>query len=221
MQDNAAASKVGFWAACCAALLSIVYIVAQLFEWSGMLGSAGGPRSASTSVGLAILLTPSLLLGSTFLVLMAAVHVISPLRRKVFSQTALAFATAYATLISLVYFVQLTLVAPRLARGDTEDIAVFLFLPYESFLFAVDLLGYSFMSLATLFGAFGLPSCAWSRPAKIAMLANGLLLPFLAFQMFYHDLIWIAALWAITFPTSAVLLAMLFRHMGTASGAHA
>jgi hypothetical protein len=218
MPENAAARKVGFWAACCAATFSTAYIIAQLFEWSGALGSAGGPENASTPLGLAILLTPSLLLGSAFLVLMAALHVVAPTERKVFSQAALAFATAYATLISLVYFVQLTLVAPRLSRGDTADIAAFLFVPYESFLFAVDLLGYSFMSLATLLGAFGLPSSVWSRSARIAMTANGLLLPFLAFQMFFHDLIWIATLWAVTFPASAVLLAMLFRQMGAESG---
>jgi hypothetical protein len=40
--------------------------------------------------------------------------------------------------------------------------------------------------------------------------ANGLLLPFLVFQMYYHPLIWIAALWAVTFPGSTCGLALLF-----------
>jgi hypothetical protein len=63
--------------------------------------------------------------------------------------------TAYVALISIFYFVQLTFVGPRLARGQVEGIEVFLFVPFDSFLYAVDILGYSFMSLATLFAAMG------------------------------------------------------------------
>jgi hypothetical protein len=65
-------------------------------------------------------------------------------------------ATPYATLTSLVYFVQLTRGAPRLARGRMEGIEVFRFVPFDSSLYAVDILGYTFMSVA-----------------------NGLLIPFL------------------------------------------
>ena len=35
-------------------------------EWLGWAGSRGGPESVSTPLGIAILLTPSLLLGSSF-----------------------------------------------------------------------------------------------------------------------------------------------------------
>ena len=59
----------------------------------------------------------------------------------------------YTVLISLNYFVQLTLVAPRLARGHVQGIEAFLFVPFDSFLYAVDILGYSFMSAVTLFAS--------------------------------------------------------------------
>jgi hypothetical protein len=42
------------------------------------------------------------------------------------------------------------------------------------------------------------------------LIANGLLLPFIALQMYVHWLIWIAALWAVTFPGSTCSLAILF-----------
>jgi len=126
----------------------------------------------------------------------------------------LAFATVYATLISLVYFVQLTLVGPRIAAGDTAGLEPFLFIPYRSFLFAVDLLGYSFMSLATLAAAFALP--APGRFARGALIANGLLMPFLSFQMLVPALIWIAALWALTFPAAMIALAILLKRDGQA-----
>lgn len=199
-------ARMAFLAACACALLSLIYAIAQLFEWAGALGSAGGPQSSSTPTGLALLLTPSLLLGPAFLILMAALHQLAADERKAFSQVALAFATIYAALTGLVYFVQLSFVAPRLAASDTADIALLLFIPYRSFLFAIDLLGYSFMSLATLFGAFALPSRA--RIARMAMIANGLLLPFLAFQMVLPGLIYAASLWGVFFPGAMIALAV-------------
>lgn len=98
-------------------------------------------------------MTPSLFLGAAFLVLTVSVHQLSPSDRRVFSQTAVAFATIYAALISINYYVQLTWVGPRLARGEVAGMEPFLFMPFDSFLYAVDILGYSFMSLATLFAA--------------------------------------------------------------------
>lgn len=208
-----AAKALGFWSALSALLLSLAYVVAQLFEWAGLLGSAGGPNAPSTAAGLAILLTPSLLLGPAFVMTMAALHALAPEGRKVFTLSGLAFATMYATLTGLVYFVQLTFVGPRLAAGDTAGIELLLFVPYESFLFAVDLLGYSLMSAATLVAAFGLPRTPAGRLARAAMIANGAILPFLALQMFVPALIWPAATWALTFPASAALLMRLFREV--------
>lgn len=69
----------------------------------------------------------------------------------------------YAALISIVYYVQRTLVAPRIAQGRTAGIEPFLFVP------------------------------------------------FLVLQMYWHSLIWIAALWAVTFPASTAALAVVFR----------
>jgi hypothetical protein len=206
----AATRTAGFRAAVAATAFSIFYVVAQIAEWLGWLGSRGGPESGSTPLGIVVLLTPSLLLGSAFLILMVSVHQISPPDRTVWSHTAVAFATAYATLISLVYFVQLTLVAPRLARDQMAGIEVFRFVPFDSFLYAVDILGYTFMSVATLFAAKVFTGPGLPRLARWFLTANGLLIPFLALQMYVHSLIWVAALWAITFPASTWVLARLF-----------
>jgi hypothetical protein len=116
----------------------------------------------------------------------------------------------------MVYFVQLTLVAPRVARGQIEGIEAFLFVPFDSFLYAVDILGYSFMSVATLFAAMVFTRKGLERVVRVFLTANGLLLPFLALQMYFHPLIWIAALWAVTFPGSTWSLALLFRRAVTA-----
>ena len=209
-QISPSTKTVGLWSAVLATVFSIMYDIGQIAEWLGLMGSAGGAESASTPLGLAVLLTPSLFLGSSFLVLVVSIHQLASPDRKIWSHLAVAFATAYAVLISMVYFVQLTLVAPRVARGQIEGIEVFLFVPFDSFLYAVDILGYSFMSVATLFAAMVFTGKGLERVVRLFLTANGLLLPFLALQMYFHPLIWIAALWAVTFPGSTWSLAILF-----------
>ncbi len=206
---------VGLWSAVLATVFSIAYIVAQLAEWVGLMGSGGGAENASTPFGLFVLLTPSLFLGASFLVLVVSIHQLSSPDRKIWSHAAMAFATCYAVLISINYYVQLTWVAPRLAAGRIEGIELFLFTPFDSFLYAVDILGYSFMSLATLFAARVFTGGGLQRTARVFLTANGLLLPFIALQMYFHPLIWIAALWAVTFPGSTWSLAILFRRAET------
>jgi hypothetical protein len=206
---------VGFWSAVLATVFSITYSIAQIAEWLGWLGSAGGAESSSTPLGLAILLTPSLFLGSSFLVMIVSVHQLSSPDRKIWSHSALVFATIYTVLISINYYVQLTWVTPRLAAGRIAGMQPFLFVPFDSFLYAVDILGYSFMSVATLFAAMIFTGKGIERIARCFLLANGLLLPFIALQLYWHWLIWIAALWAVTFPGSTWSLAILFRRMET------
>ena len=214
-QISPSTRTVGFWSAVLATVFSLMYVVGQLAEWLGWLGSHGGAESSSTPLGLAILLTPSLFLGSSFLVLVMSIHQLASPDRKVYSLGAVVFGTAYAVLISMVYFVQLTLVAPRIAGGRIEGIEAFLFVPFDSFLYAVDILGYSFMSVATLFAARVFTGGGLERVVRAFLTANGLLLPFLALQMYFHPLIWIASLWAVTFPGSAWSLAVLFRRAKT------
>jgi hypothetical protein len=214
--------RAGFWSAALATFFSIAYSVAQIAEWLGWLGSAGGGESASTPLGLAVLLTPSLLLGPSFLVLMVSVHGLAAPERKVWSHAAVAFATAYVVLTGMTYFVQLTWVAPRLARGELQGVEAFLFTPFDSFLYAVDILGYSFMSVATLFAGVALAGNGIERIARRFLLANGLILPFLVFQMYVHGLLWVASLWAITFSGSTWSLAVLFARVEPdASPSHA
>lgn len=189
------AAKVGMWSARAAMAMALFYVVAQLGEWMGWLGSAGGPHASSTALGIYVLLTPSLLLGPAFLMAMVGLHECTALERRVWSLGALVFAVAYFVMIEINYFVQLAWVGPRLAAGRTAGMEAFLFVPFDSFLYAVDIWGYSMMSVATLLGGLALEG-----RVKWLLMANGCLLPFIALQMFWHELIWVAALWAVVFP---------------------
>jgi len=56
---SASAKAAGFWSAGLATVFSLAYVVGQLAEWLGWLGSRGGPESGSTVLGIVVLLTPS------------------------------------------------------------------------------------------------------------------------------------------------------------------
>jgi hypothetical protein len=204
-------SKLGYWSAFLASLFSIIYIIGQFAEWINLLGSGGGPENASTAVGLIVLLIPSLLLAPSFVLLMLCVHYYAPESKKVWSHAGVIFATIYAVMVSINYYVQLSLVVPHLMRGETESIRLFLFTPFDSFIYSVDVLGYSFMSLSTLFAAFVFTGTGLERTARRFLIANGFLIPFLLLQIYYHPLIWPASLWAITFPGATITLALIFR----------
>jgi hypothetical protein len=126
---SSSARGVGFWSAVLATVFSLIYVVGQLAEWAGLMGSGGGAENASTVLGIVVLLTPSLFLGSSFLVLAVAIHALASPDRRVYSHASVAFATAYTVLISINYYVQLTWVAPRMAEGRTQGIELFLFTP--------------------------------------------------------------------------------------------
>lgn len=211
--SDASVRRLGLWSAALCTVFSLAYVVAQLGEWAGLLGSAGGPHSRSTTLGLVVLLTPSLLLVISFVVLAVSIHYYAEASVRIWSHAAVAFASMYATLVSIVYYVQLAFVMPRLARGDSEDIQLLIFEPFNSFLYAVDVFGYSLMSLSTLFAAAVFRGQGIERWIRRALIANGCLIPFLALQMYYPPLIWGGSLWAITFPTATMLLAIHFRRL--------
>jgi len=204
--------KLGFLSAVLASVFSVAYVMGQFAEWFDLMGSGGGPENDSTWYGLVVLLVPSLFLGISFVVMMGSVHCQAPADRRIWSQIGLIFATMYGTLICMNYFVQLTLVAPALYRGDVSDnVRPFLFNVFNSFTYSVDLLGYSFMSLSTLFAAFVFMGPGLEKTVRWFLIANGLIIPFIALQTFYHPLIWGASLWAVTLPGATISLAVLFR----------
>ena len=203
--------KLGYWSAFLASLFSIIYIIGQLAEWFNLMGSGGGPENASTALGIVVLLIPSLLLAPSFALTILGVHYYASEDKKIFSHAAIMFAVIYTVMVSINYYVQLSLILPHMMRGETESVRPFLFTPFDSFIYSVDVLGYSFMSLSTLFAAFVFKGEGLEKIARRFLIANGFLIPFLLLQIYYHPLIWPASLWAITFPGSTISLAVIFK----------
>jgi len=128
------AARVAYWAAAGAAILVFLYGV---FLVVGIWRPVEMPS-----------LVPIFLLGPTVVVLMSALHHLTPPERQVWSQISLSFAIIYATLVAPVHYLQLTVV--RLNTPPfTADALRLIRLTSGSPTFALDLLGYTFLSLAT------------------------------------------------------------------------
>lgn len=212
---GAPAARAGAAGALLSLLFSLAYVLAQLAEWLGWLGSGGGPHATSTAAGLGWLLIPSLLLGPAFLLLVAGLSAVAPPARRPYALMSLACAAIYAALTGSVYFVQLTIVAPRLAAGGAlGPFEVLRFTPFVSPLYAVDILGYAFMSLSAGFAAAALPGVPETRAARLALTAVACVLPFLIGQMVWPVLIWPAASWGVSFPLAAAAMVHLFLRTG-------
>ena len=100
----------------------------------------------------------SMVLSVCFVMLTVANQSFAPPHRKVCAKLATSFANIYCTLVCIVYYTNLTFV--RLAESPSpEALSVVQFDPPRSAYFAIDQLGYFFMSLSVICIAWTLPQC--------------------------------------------------------------
>jgi len=198
---NPSASRVGFWAAVIATIFGLGYIVALLVTLAGGLS---GPWATFYQ------LAPSIVLAWSYMVLMACVFDVAPQERKVWVTIGFGFAVMYSVINSIVYFTELTVVIPHILRNEAQSVSVLLFQP-GMFLFAINGLAYGLMSMSALFA-----SPVFTRPGletrvRWAMIAHGVIGPFIVGAVLWAPLTYIGALWIVTFPAMGVLLAIFFR----------
>jgi hypothetical protein len=181
----------GFWAAVVASVLVV---------FSGI--------TASTALKIPSLLSGILLIPS-FVLLMACIHGYVPAERKVFSQLGLLFSLGYAVLISFNYYMQLTLVA----KGLYSD--VFAMDNPQSIMWVIEVLGYGFMGLSTLFASWSLGSSKVEQAVRWLFIVNGILgiggMIGFALGLSMGILLGGLIVWDIVMPASTILLAIMFR----------
>lgn len=181
------------WGAC---LASIAYSVPQVLQVMRLLPDP---------IDRILIFAPSLALAPLFVVAMAALAAEAAPPARAWRFAALATATLYAAFVSPVYVIQLGVVIPRELAGDPA-FAAFTCCGFRNPLTVVDLLGYTFMSLATLLLA---PTCRGA--ARWALAANGVLGVPIFLQLAWPQLIWVAAPWMVTFPVAMALVALAAR----------
>ncbi len=193
----------GWWAALAAFAASIGYAIPQLLQVAGFLGDP---------LDRILIFVPSLVLAPAFVAAMAALHATTPPERHGYSLTALAFAIMYAAMVSIVYITQLGVVIPHDLRGEGNAVAALACCAPGRVMTGIDLLGYTMMSLSTLVAAPSLTSGSGTvRPARLWFAANGALAPVLIAQLAWPKLIYVGALWLVTFPAAMWCLAQVFR----------
>ena len=140
---NPTISRIGFWSALFSAVFALLYVIGEMINMMGWLGPLDTPASFIHRM------TPSLPLAMAFIILMVSIHYHASNEKKIWSHLGLAFSIVYAGLVSIAYFAVVTVLIPCTLRGEAEQIAVLAF-GHGTFLFAIDVLGDGFMSLATL-----------------------------------------------------------------------
>jgi hypothetical protein len=190
---------LGFWSATVATLLVAV---------AGITATAA-IQPFATVIGF--------LLTSSFLIVMVSVHCYASDERKVFSLVGLSFAIIYATLISMNYFIQLTFV-----RQSTFDSSIFDMTNNQSMMWVIEVLGYFFMGLSTLFAAPVFGSSKVESLIKWLFVANGILgilTPIgYALNLPIQVLLGGLVIWDILMPISTALLAFFFRRAERTKG---
>ena len=211
------AITLGFWSAIFASVLTILFVLTAIATslmfpmkaWNGIQIYA----ESFNFLDMASFI-PAFFLAPTMIVLIACINAIAPASKKIFSQIGLAFAIVYAAIIPTNYYLQLFVVRLNLQSGTLEGLSILAQPNLHSIFFALETLGYGFLSLATILISFVFTSGKleiWMRSLFIISGAVGifgvLVAPFDQPYLIFAGL----GLWSFAFPISTILLSIFFR----------
>jgi len=151
-----------------------------------------------------------LLLVPIFITLMACLHYNVKKDIKLFSLLGVIFACMYGVLISFNYYLQLTLM-----ESNPSGLELFDMSNPNSMMFVIEVLGYFFMGLSTLFAAYVFGITLLERIIKSLFILNGVLgiggLIGYAASLSLNILMIGLMIWNIIMPVSAVLMLFYFK----------
>jgi hypothetical protein len=202
---NNAVYQHGFRAGVLAFIATVSYVVVQLLQLIKVL---------KFPLDEILIYGTSLCIVVPFLLLMIALHSVTPDEKKFWSITALVFSIMYAVFVTANYAVQLATVVPMKLKGAAEEIRILEQTPHSLF-WDFDALGYIFMGLASFAAIPLFEKQAFQKWVRLSLLANAVVTPFIAFVYFYpiysEKLLFLGFPWAITAPAFMLLLAIFFK----------
>lgn len=133
-QPQTSTLQLGLWAAALTTLMTVLFLISLVI--------ASQP----------LMFASSLLLAPAFVAMMVSIHHYATPEKKVWSHLGLSLAVIYAVMCALTYYIQLTFVANNYLPVADEAALPFVFIPGTP-IFAQDILGYAFMTAATLAAA--------------------------------------------------------------------
>lgn len=215
-----AAIRLGFWSAILASAFTIFFIliavgtimVSPPIAWSGIKSYTENFNSLEMANYI-----PAFLLAPSVVVLTACIHSVTPDKKKVFSMIGLAFAIVYAAIIPTNYYLQLFVVRLNIKASSLDGLALLAQPNLHSVFFALETLGYAFLSLATLFVSQVFTQGKleiWIRRMFIVSGSVGifgvLIAPFDQPNLIFAGL----GLWSVAFPIATILLVIFFKRAG-------
>ncbi len=205
-------ARTGYWASLAGAILAALWVVLAVAfgsaPWSGI------EAYADTFQRTQVLNTaPALLLAPAMIVLFAAFHYSSAPNTSINTLIALVFTAVYSAIITSIYALQLHTVSLNIAAGDLEGVSLLALPNFHSAFFALDTLGYAFLSLAMLAVIPLFPGPGARRWTRWLLFLDGGL-GILGLILLPLDLPWAivagGGLWGLTFPLVMVLIARQF-----------
>jgi hypothetical protein len=217
--DRQIAITLGFWSAILASVFTLSFVVLAIGStlvsppkaWSGIQTYAENFNWLDMASFI-----PAIFLAPTMVILTACIHAVAPEKKQVFSLIGLAFMSVYAAIIPTNYYLQLFVVRLNLQSGTLDGLALLAQPNLHSIFFALETLGYAFLSLATLFVSpvfKGGKLAGWIRSLFIVSGAVGifgvLVAPFDQPYLIFAGL----GIWSLAFPISTILLSIFFRRL--------
>lgn len=123
---------------------------------------------------LTVSFSAAMLLAPAFVAMMVSIALQAAPEKRVWGQLGAAFATIYAVMVTITYYLQLAVVRSGDGGPSAEVLQLLEFSP-GSALFAVDMLGYGFMTLATLASAPVFVGSGLNRWLRLWFTAHGLM----------------------------------------------
>ncbi len=223
VEENATPSTaiplaLGFWSAVVLTIFNVLSSLMMIPSWftNPILPWRGIDYYASTFDLFQIAsMVPGFLVVLPFLPMMAAIHYTSPSDRKVFSMIGIAFAAISVGMLGFQYYSQVTVVNYNIVTGDEPALGLFVLGNPHSFFWVLEVLGYGFMSLSTLFAAFAFSGGSLAHWIRALFIANGALgiAGMVAYPLEVTTVAVLSGLglWTVVFPASTILLAISFR----------
>lgn len=186
-----------------------VTIFTLLFEFGALVNASGlltGPN------GLLLLVIPSFFLAFAFVIMMISLHYTAPDHKKFWSHLGCAFAVMYAVVVMIVYVTLMFVTIPNNIKGTGSSVSILNFNPGQ-FMYVLDGLGYTLMTLSTLFTSQIFIGNGRKKALRYIYFIDGLMSvsTFLVYMLSISWLIPINLCWLILMPVLSILTAVYFK----------
>jgi hypothetical protein len=204
-------SRVGYRSGLAAFTATVAYDLVQILQMAGVL------RFPADEI---LIYGTSLAIVVPFILLMLALHHLTPPGRQFWTHAALIFTIIYAVFVSANYVVQLATVVPAKLGGTADAVRMLEQTPHSLF-WDYDAVGYIAMGLACLFAVPAVGPTGFERWVRRSLIANALVTPLISIVYFYPTfsgrLLFLGFPWAITAPLFMLMLALMLRRRERAS----